>query len=51
VAGAAGDGAVQADRCVIGSRLALRKGGGWIRQTVLMVVTLLSARLGWNICG
>jgi hypothetical protein len=34
---------------VLGSRMALRKGNRWIRRMLLVVVTLLIVRLGWNI--
>ena len=34
---------------VLGSRLALRQGSRWIRRMLQIVVTILIARLGWNL--
>jgi uncharacterized protein len=36
---------------VLGSRMALLKGNRWIRRVLLVVVTVLIGRLGWNIFG
>ncbi|HEX3134810.1 MAG TPA: TSUP family transporter [Planctomycetota bacterium] len=36
---------------VLGSRLALRQGSRWIRRVLLLVVSVLIVRLGWNLFG
>ena len=35
----------------VGTLLALRRGTGFVRQAFLLVVTLLIAKLGWDMAG